>query len=218
MNRILPFVLFLVIITGCNPYYDHIGDGYYVSSDKEYGVTDIVYDCSDLPARIDSFIFYDTLQLATVVKTDSGHHVYGIVDEHVTGIEHDDNFILAEQKPKDKFNEWYPDVYDPYKFFRDQFDFHEYWIVDKRTNCVYGPLSIGQYYIYREKLGVPDNLKLFFEKGETAQFFEQILSYILVVGGGILFFAVLAAILILPILLIVWIVKLILRRIKTGEF
>lgn len=218
MKRLSHVVLGLILFTGCNPnwspFYTPIGDGFYYSSDKEYGVDELVYDCKYLPNHVDSIVYCDTLQEKTVVHIDSYHKVFGIVDMHVTEFEHDDDFILAEQKPKDKFEkkDW-GDEYDSYKLFRDEYHFLEYWIVDKRTTTVYGPLSIGQYHKYREQLGVPDDLKLYVEKTESEQWLSKILGYLMMVAT----FAVALIIMALPLLVVVLGLEYIIKIIKKAR-
>ena len=41
---------------------------------------------------------------------------------------------------------------------------HDYWIIVKATNVIYGPLTTSQYAQKRKDLSVSDDLKLDFEK------------------------------------------------------
>ena len=215
MKKLPHVILSLFLLAGCDPnwspYYTSIGDGFYYSSDKEYGVDYLVYDYEFLPNHVDSIVFCDTLQVRNVVRIDSNHYGYGIVDMHVVEFEDDDNFILAEQKPKDKFEKMdWGDEYDSYRLFRDEYHFLEYWIVDKRTTTVYGPLSIGQYHKYREQLGVPDDLKLYVEKSNSEQWMTKALGWLMMA----LLFAIVLIIMALPLLLVVLGLEFIIGKIK----
>lgn len=119
------------------------------------------------------YVYCDTLGNEKRVSWDSCHV---IIEEYVNEITGNDTIALVDQKPYDKFleeyeGEWYPSAR---KKALMESTFHEYWIITANDNHIYGPLSEHQYFIYREKLGVPDELRLSFEKGALAEFFLDV--------------------------------------------
>jgi len=48
--------------------------------------------------------------------------------------------------------------YDYDYSFKHLFNTIEYWIINKQSNDMYGPLSLNQFYLLREQLGVSEKL------------------------------------------------------------
>ena len=195
MKKLVVYFILQQLLVSCNPYYTHIGDGYYVSSDKEYGVDFLSYDNRE-QLRADTVIFHDTLLTTRIVNLDTCNHWYVVVSMHVEEYEYNDEFILVKQKPKDKFSaqdtlDWNALPYESYERFRDHYDYHEYWIVKKQTNEVYGPLSLSLYYDYRKKINVSDDLLLFSEKSPKDQARDTVFGFTILAIGGIIFYILL---------------------------
>ena len=101
-----------------------------------------------------------------------------VIETYVDEVKYDDKFILVNQKLLGKICECNPDClkekYGKESHTATSFEFckdalkkskiHDYWIIVKATNDVYGPLSTSQYTQKRKALSVPVNLKLDFEK------------------------------------------------------
>jgi hypothetical protein len=172
-------LLFCILsFQGCNPYYKDLGDGFFYCSDKDYGVDELVYDYSNLAERKDSIVLQDSLNTSDIICINNYHHVYSIVPVHVESFDYDEDFILAQQKSKDKFLATDTCLFyeDSYKRFRDEYDFFEYWIIDKKQGNVYGPLSFNLYKKYRERLNVPDELQLSAERNQVINIMMNALS------------------------------------------
>ncbi|MFC5271533.1 hypothetical protein [Adhaeribacter terreus] len=110
-------------------------------------------------------------------KVDTSYH-WGesvVVKSHVDKMVKGDTFILAIQKPLDSiFGVYNTDINDEgFMYGRpkmpDQHDIAEiqlkvskvkfYWIINQKTNDIYGPLSRNEFLIKRNELGVPDKLQ-----------------------------------------------------------
>lgn len=73
----------------------------------------------------------------------------GIID-----VNHNDSFILVGQNRSQTDNETEKDV-------------AYFWVVVKNTSDVYGPMSFEQYLAKKKELGVPDRLRLKYEKDKV---------------------------------------------------
>lgn len=99
-----------------------------------------------------------------------------IIDSYVNDVSNDDLFILVDQKPLDsicefndscgrkKYKDWddlphYPIALKALK----QSIIHDYWIIEKKNDNIYGPLSKESYFKKKQDLKVPNSLKLKFE-------------------------------------------------------
>ena len=169
------FILFICILIWVNPYYTDFGNGYYVSSDKDYGVDDLIYEYPKNSHLSRTICFYDTFgNIDTMIispKDDSKI----ILGQHVSPIVADNDFILLQRKPKDVFHSLYLSALKSdslaYRGFNNDYDYsfrylfttNEYWIINKQSNSVYGPLTLTQYYLLRDQLGVSERLRLPFE-------------------------------------------------------
>lgn len=101
-----------------------------------------------------------------------------VIETYVDEVKYDDKFILVNQKLLGKICECNPDClkekYGKESHTATSFEFckdalkkskvHDYWIIVKATNDIYGPLSANQYAQKRKALSVPGDLKLDFEK------------------------------------------------------
>ena len=190
MKKLVIFFILKMSLVSCNPYYTHIGNGYYLISDKEYGVDYLEYNNQDL-SRKDTTIYYDSLRVAHIVKLDTCNHWDVVVSSYVAEFEDNDDFILVKQKPKDKYKalvdtlDWDTIPYEPYEGFRDHYEFYEYWIIKKKTNEIYGPLSLTLYNEYRKELNVPDDLLLLSEKSPKAKAQEIMLGVSITILGAV---------------------------------
>lgn len=97
-----------------------------------------------------------------------------VIETFVNEVVFDSSFVLVDQKPLDKICECNVDClrekYNREAYTATSFDFckeglekssiHDYWIIKKKTDEIYGPLSRVDYLKKREVFGVPDELKL----------------------------------------------------------
>lgn len=195
--------LLVILFTACescdfNPYYSSCGNGYYFDSDKSYGTDDLCYEYKKNPYKDTIITFHDTLGNIVNDTINTFYVATTVIDYNVDWFEYNDSIIVAMQKPKDKFYEmdtlYYLDEYNRFKAF----DYYEYWIIKSNTNDVYGPLSLNQYHDYCKKLGVPDKLRLSFEKSNNNIFIDIV--------GGILAYLVICGILCSPIVILVLVI------------
>jgi len=91
-------------------------------------------------------------------NTKRGWEVYG----HVLFYGYNSDFIIAQQKPRDKivspFN--LSQKLDEQNLKIQKSDILQYWIIKIHNDSVFGPFDKTEYFITRKKLNVPDNLKL----------------------------------------------------------
>lgn len=183
-----------------NPYYSSLGGGYYYSSDKEYGVDEIVYEPENIERGPCAISYHSSLTEFHVDTLDSSHRCGSVISCHVTEFSYDDNFILCERKPREKFDSLYHeylmvdsnnrfDAYrNDYEAFKDGYNEKEYWVVCKKTVEVFGPLSFEEYQAYRQELNVPESLGLSVEGGGQ----PESIPFIVLLGLFLLFPALFA--------------------------
>ena len=85
---------------------------------------------------------------------------YAVVG-HIVDHSFDKKYIIVAQKPWDDFIESHH--YQQAKEFK-KYKFRQYWIIDKYKQKTYGPFTKDQYLDKKKELGVPDTLKLQFER------------------------------------------------------
>ncbi len=163
-------ILFVCIINWWSPYYTDFGNGYYISSDKDYGVDDLVYEYSQNRNQNRNIYLYDTLGRKDTMIISPYHDKEVILGEHIEEIVADDDYILLQRKPKNEFDSLYRSAlksdslaylgfnYDYDYSFRHLFNTIEYWIINKQSNDMYGPLSLNQFNLLREQLGVSERM------------------------------------------------------------
>lgn len=211
-KNILILSLLGSILFSCdfNPYYSSCGNGYYFSSDKEYGVSDLSYEYAKNPNKDSTLLFHDSLGNISKININTYYKETNVVEQHIEWFEYNDSIIVIKQKPKNKFREldtlYYLDEYNRFKAF----DYHEYWIIKTNTNDVYGPLSLNQYHNYCVKLGVPENFRVLFDDVEPT--FLTRIGDILLVILALLFDLLLSAILFSPFVILFIVIKKIRRR------
>lgn len=89
-----------------------------------------------------------------------------VIDEFVYEYAYDERFILvfrfAGEKPYENPNRLDPKVVDwgnRMRIFRAQ-NRPEFWIIDKPSENVHGPLDLHEYQHMRDSLGVPEGMKM----------------------------------------------------------
>ena len=89
------------------------------------------------------------------------------IDADVVDYVYNKDYIVAEQKSIDTFEQ----LYSKYRYevaiekqMFDTFSFRQIWVIDKRTDSIYGPYQKAVYKRIKDSLGVPDTLKLQFER------------------------------------------------------
>ena len=89
------------------------------------------------------------------------------VSGHVVDYGVSNRYIIASEKPWDKFTENKCSYYlsDDIKAFK-VYKYRQYWIIDKYKRKTYGPFTKEQYLDKKKELGVPDTLKLQFERNK----------------------------------------------------
>ncbi len=178
MNRSVFILMILVFIISCNHKIEYT-KGYQKMQDTEIGEVICLKreDTTFYRYLGDSSVH---LQNGTVIQyhcNASIDTVYVweesvVIKSHVNGMISDCNFILIDQIPLDSvfgniaFKESYPHrPYKPTKYNEAmqkliESKIHQYWIISKQTDDIYGPLSKEEFLIKREELGVPKELSL----------------------------------------------------------
>ena len=99
-----------------------------------------------------------------------------IIDSYIEDFNFDNTFILVDQKPIDSIfgvtKEYFDKNHVPYlmrikeptKKALNESNFHQYWIINKLKDNIYGPFNKKEYYLKKRELGITDNLRLKFEK------------------------------------------------------
>lgn len=95
-----------------------------------------------------------------------------IIESFVNNVIHNSDFVLVDQKPLDSvcecneqcIQEKYKgrsdlNTYNHCKGALENSTFHQYWIIKKNVNQIYGPLSKEKFLQKRKELGVPEELK-----------------------------------------------------------
>jgi len=120
-------------------------------------------------------IFYGPEESVDTFCIDKGGIV---IESFVADVAFDSLFILVDQKPLEKICECniecLEEVYNREPHTSTSFDFckkglekskiHDYWIIVKQPNKIYGPLSKHAYVKKKEELMVPKHLSLKSEK------------------------------------------------------
>ena len=160
--------------------YDY-GAGYTVGEDPEYA-SDIVIDRADTSFYFDYGDGKKYLRHGVLVKY---HRPGGKVDSfliwkgtpvicsYINQVSFDSTFILVDQKPLDSIWGKYfidnngvyrrsnePERYDLAEEKLEKSKIHCYYIIDKRTDDIYGPYNWVQFLEEQKKLGVSESLKL----------------------------------------------------------
>ena len=157
MKYVAILLSFFFLQIACNPYHTDYGNGYYVSSDKQYGKDELVYDYQKHSNQRKEITFHEASGAERIVSADTSDLIVGM---HVEAIVYDNDFILVKQKPKDKFLSHRSEDINTYEQFRYEYKVFDYWIVKKQSNDVYGPFSFEQFCQYKKQLNVPDGLSL----------------------------------------------------------
>lgn len=172
-------VEYLFLLVGllffCDPFNTSYGNGYYVSSDTDYGQDDLIYDCLDNDSGNRMICFHDTLGNIDTLFIPNNRTSEGVLSRHVSPIDSDDKYIILQRKPRSEFDSLFLNalnsdslayiglVPDCDYSFRYLYNNTQFWIVDKQSNDIYGPLTKSQYEVYRKKLNISDWLRFPYE-------------------------------------------------------
>lgn len=171
-------IVLILIITACktNAKWENYG-GYkidydskfehYIVLDKIDTTYDYLWDTGEITRYDGAFIKYhlNNSTIDTIFISNGGIVIQSFIDDVVF----DDSFILVDQKPLGKICEVdYPKDKNASTFNQDEFmmdrlkesNMHDYWIILKKTNEIYGPLTKKDYLDIKKKLNVPSNLSL----------------------------------------------------------
>lgn len=175
-------LIFLIIINSSCVNFDNY-DGYEKVQDTELG-------SSLTLSKFDTVVFTTdgegirSKQKGVFIKyhkrnqTDTIFIWYGtdVIVSHVNEIKGDKMFLLIDQKPLDSIFGKYvrygdynirpnkPERYDEVVEKLKNSNIHQYWIIDKGSNDVYGGYSELEYLRMRKSLKVSEKLKLDFEE------------------------------------------------------
>jgi len=181
MKRYLYVFILLILTSSCSLKTSYFGEDYEFSENSEYG-EDIVVN------RADTTFYHawgngrKTLQKGVLVKfhnsqneIDSSFIWKGspVILSYIDEVKFDSLFIIVIQKPLNEiWGDFFTDTNDTYrrsnmpnksqiaiKKLKDS-KIHYYWIINKKTDDIYGPLNWNEYLQKRKELGVPKELKL----------------------------------------------------------
>lgn len=191
---ILLFVLiiFLLIIFLLDPFKNNFqyGGGYSLEYDEEYEnwIVKIEFfkaaDTSCVDENGNKYSAHIMKFLRSSGNSDTfcievgGAQIKTIIDSYVSDVSYDSTFILVDQKPLDSIfgpiqefrptpdsNSWYSGrPRDPNMADLRKSKIHQYWIIDKTKDYIYGPLKDEEYFLKKRELGVPEDLRLKYEK------------------------------------------------------
>jgi hypothetical protein len=182
-NKIFSLLLFLFYVS-CNPQND-FNRGYIIDKDTELGdIITLVREDTTFYRYVGKNNEKQILQRGVVVKYHSSNGVVDtaklwdgsrVINSHVNKICSDDSFILVDQKPLDSiFGKYETRLKDDESMYGRPFmphnlleaekklrksNIHCYWIINKHTDDIYGPLSKEEFFIKRSHLNVPNELE-----------------------------------------------------------
>ena len=182
MRKLVLFFISVLFITSCDFFEPwDFGSGYGLNNNTEYA-DDIIIDRADTSFYFDYGSGKKYLRHGVLVKY---HPLSGKVDSfliwkgttvissYINQVSFDSTFILVDQKPLDSIwgkyfidnNDVYrrsnePERYDLAEEKLEKSKIHCYFIIDKRTDDIYGPYNWEQFLEERKKIGVPQDLKL----------------------------------------------------------
>lgn len=175
-----------LLLFGCNPVNEY-NRGYLLEQDTELGnILILVREDTAFNRCVGSNSEKKFLQEGAIIQY---HDRYGkidtvktwggskVIDSHVNRKGSGNVFILVEQKPLDSIfgktiivKEGYlyrpnlPSTVDEmYSMIRNS-QVKKYWIVNKLTDDIYGPLEYEEYVILKNKFSIPNTIKLEFPR------------------------------------------------------
>lgn len=84
-----------------------------------------------------------------------------VIEQHITDFIYNENYLLIDQQPIDSLLKKYTiRSFKDVKIALDSDTFHQYYIIIKARNKIYGPLNLQEYIIKKTELGIPKILKL----------------------------------------------------------
>jgi hypothetical protein len=159
-------LLTLIVFSGCIPGPEDLGVGYVLGYNNN--TLDRVIQIYSPKGGLTLAYFKDSIKIVRYFKNEDW-----IVDSYVSKAVYDNEFILIDQKPIDSICECnqeclvkkYPDYNNlPTAQMCDDAiknaAIHLFYIIDKKTNTLYGPMAKNIFYGYLKKLNVDKDLKL----------------------------------------------------------
>ena len=130
------FIVPIFCIISCIPFSEQdLGNGYYYL--PEYEAIDIGYPYGSTIYKSDKVLCF--------------HRDNILISGGIIEVDHNDSYILVGQNKSQADDEFDGDV-------------NYFWIVVKMSSDIFGPLSFEQYLEKKKELGVPERLRLKYEK------------------------------------------------------
>ncbi len=82
-----------------------------------------------------------------------------LVKGHILFYGSNSDFIITDEKPRDSVSGRYLELYESNNKF-DKSYFIQYWIITLKDDNAFGPYQKAEYLVMRNRLGVPNSLKL----------------------------------------------------------
>jgi len=102
-------------------------------------------------------IIQDSFSDAMLIRT-SDNDI--LVSGHILFYSSNSDFIITDEKPRDSITGMKSLKYDEYNNIFEKSNFLQYWIIVLKNDSAFGPYKKAEYLVMRNKLGVPDSLKL----------------------------------------------------------
>lgn len=86
-----------------------------------------------------------------------------LVTSQVLGYGFDSNYVVAAQRPWDSIPECKSPEGETLQDCKEAFrksDFSQYWIIEKKTEKIYGPYGLSKYVEIHRKLGIKAEIKM----------------------------------------------------------
>ena len=165
---IMKYLILIILISfeGCIPGPKDLGAGYILSYNTN--ALDRVILIDNPQGGVTLTYFEDSNKIVKYFKNETP-----IVDSYVSNSVFNEKFILIDQKPMDSICECtqnclekkYPNHNNlpTYRMCEDAIKnakLHLYYIIDKKSNILYGPMNKNKFSYYLEILKIDKNLKL----------------------------------------------------------
>lgn len=104
------------------------------------------------------YFYHETANLPTITNMNSNKGIPGLVISYAK----DSTYIIALEKELEISIEEKNELVKEGKYYRSAVKkgIEKYWIIDKTTDSIFGPMSKSEFIRSREVLGIPNTLKL----------------------------------------------------------
>jgi hypothetical protein len=176
MRKTLSALLLITCLVACKSLVSDYG-GYKLEENPEFG-DNLILDHSDASSYhiwsdgTKSLVKGANLKFHRNERTDTLFIGKGsiVIESYINNVKHDSLFIIVDQKPLDSIwgaiinknsapqrEKRFVNSTDAIKCLKNS-KIHNYWIISKRTNDVFGPYTFTKFISMKQKLGVAERL------------------------------------------------------------